>query len=126
MRTAGGMMSRAQRQNPPALVSILTLTPGPRTQDPAVSVCIGCGCTDDHACVTAPTLDDVATGFDACFWIKVDRELGLGVCSECVDKIEEFEQRQQRLHRVVAEVNMEQGNRVPVNHGIADASVQKA
>ncbi len=55
------------------------------------AVCIGCGCSDSHACVTALTLDN--TELSACFWIKVDYELGIGVYSECPEKVEEFEDR---------------------------------
>ena len=60
-------------------------------------------------------MDACATDLSACFWVKVDRVLGIGVCSECVDKIGEFEKR----------VYMERGDHVAVNHGIADASVRK-
>lgn len=40
-----------------------------------VSVCIGCGCDDLHACE-----DDFG---DPCFWLELDRDAGVGVCSEC-------------------------------------------
>lgn len=40
-----------------------------------VAVCIGCGCTDDNACV-----DECR---DVCSWRKVDRVKGIGVCSFC-------------------------------------------
>jgi hypothetical protein len=36
-----------------------------------VATCIGCGCTDDHACP------------GGCAWLRVDYEEGLGVCSQC-------------------------------------------
>lgn len=36
-----------------------------------VSTCLGCGCDDLHACP------------GGCSWLRVDRESGLGVCSEC-------------------------------------------
>ena len=68
-----------------------------------IATCIGCGCTDDKACVTAPTLDFVAPDLQTCFWVKVDRQLRIGVCSECVDEIGQFEERQRRLRRLVAE-----------------------
>jgi len=38
---------------------------------PSLSVCIGCGCDDFHACS------------ERCWWAHVDVEAGLGVCSEC-------------------------------------------
>lgn len=37
----------------------------------AVARCIGCGCDDNHACV------------DGCYWVRVDRSIGFGVCSQC-------------------------------------------
>ncbi|MBK5145573.1 hypothetical protein I2494_17990 [Budviciaceae bacterium BWR-B9] len=40
-----------------------------------VAVCIGCGCTDNNACV-----DEYR---DVCSWRKVDRVKGVGVCSFC-------------------------------------------
>jgi len=49
------------------------------------AVCIGCGCTDSRACAH-PVIGP-------CFWVKVDYKLGIGVCSECVEKVEEFEER---------------------------------
>lgn len=39
------------------------------------AVCIGCGCDTMHACVDQDG--------NACYWLKVDYEIGLGVCSEC-------------------------------------------
>ncbi len=36
-----------------------------------VATCIGCGCTDLHACA------------GGCTWIQVDYGMGLGVCSKC-------------------------------------------
>lgn len=38
-------------------------------------ICIGCGCTDDRACV------------GGCWWLRVDRALQVGVCSECADLV---------------------------------------
>lgn len=42
------------------------------------SVCIGCGCTDMHACE------------DGCHWLAVDREEGIGVCSSCAECLKEW------------------------------------
>ncbi len=47
------------------------------------ATCIGCGCSDGHACIHSVT--------GPCWWIKVDREHGIGVCSECEEKVELFE-----------------------------------
>ena len=37
----------------------------------AVSHCVGCGCNDFRACI------------DGCWWLEVDTERGIGVCSQC-------------------------------------------
>lgn len=92
-------MARARRQNPPfynlpsfnCAGDVVFRHHQPEAEP--IATCIGCGCTDDHACVTAPTLDALATELQACFWVKVDRGLKIGVCSECVEKVEEFENR---------------------------------
>lgn len=62
---------------------------------PAVT-CIGCGCDDNHACVT----DGVG-----CSWLAVDRDTGRGVCSSCPESLAEFEgeQRVRALHETIAE-----------------------
>jgi hypothetical protein len=39
-----------------------------------VAKCIGCGCDDLHACRPG-----------GCCWLRVDRELKVGVCSNCED-----------------------------------------
>jgi hypothetical protein len=65
-----------------------------RTPDSqGVAVCIGCKCTDDHACI------DHVFG-TPCFWIKVDYKAGIGVCSECDHKIEEYEDRMNKLNGI--------------------------
>jgi hypothetical protein len=75
-------MDRAKRQNP-ATVAML-----PSIQ---VAKCIGCNCTDIAACDTI---------IGPCFWIKVDYKAGIGVCSECEHKIEEYKTRINRLNGV--------------------------
>lgn len=37
----------------------------------AIAECLGCGCTDTHACAAG------------CWWTEVDRGQRVGVCSEC-------------------------------------------
>lgn len=44
--------------------------------EPKEAVCIGCGCSDNNACFE---------NFQACYWLKVDREKQQGVCSNCHD-----------------------------------------
>lgn len=55
--------------------------------------CIGCGCTDSHAC----TKDGLP-----CHWLAIDREMGLGVCSNCSGSIEDLELRQKALAELAA------------------------
>lgn len=39
------------------------------------ATCVGCGCTDNNGCVNEYR--------ETCYWLKVNRETGLGVCSCC-------------------------------------------
>lgn len=50
----------------------------PRLHD---ATCIGCGCTDSHACE------------GSCYWIEVDRILGVGVCSNCLPHLRMYHAR---------------------------------
>jgi hypothetical protein len=43
-------------------------------QAPQPIECIGCGCTDDHACL------------GGCAWVAVDAEECIGLCSNCAVK----------------------------------------
>ncbi|MGZ8219816.1 hypothetical protein [Methylomagnum sp.] len=43
-----------------------------------VSVCVGCGCDDLHACF------DESTHLP-CHWVRLDEAAGKGVCSCCLD-----------------------------------------
>lgn len=56
------------------------------------SFCVGCGCSDGHACVHPVT--------GPCWWIKVDYDLGIGVCSECPERIDLFEAWQNHGHKI--------------------------
>ena len=44
-----------------------------------ISKCIGCGCDDLHACITPSG--------EGCYWLRLDRAISLGVCSECADHV---------------------------------------
>jgi hypothetical protein len=48
------------------------------------SMCIGCGCTDSHACY-----DEVKEA--PCHWTRVDRVLGRGVCSACPEVVKDWD-----------------------------------
>ncbi|CAI1913281.1 Uncharacterised protein [Serratia entomophila] len=41
-----------------------------------VAICRGCGCDDNHACINIQTKRP-------CHWLTVNRNTGVGVCSEC-------------------------------------------
>lgn len=45
----------------------------PVSAEPAT--CVGCGCTDSNACVNEYR--------ETCYWLKVNRITGMGVCSCC-------------------------------------------
>ncbi|MHB8815453.1 MAG: hypothetical protein ACYDAE_19585 [Steroidobacteraceae bacterium] len=51
-------------------------------QDELVT-CIGCGCDDFDACE--------AVNGGACHWLRVDDTLLVGVCSECPEHVERFD-----------------------------------
>jgi hypothetical protein len=44
-----------------------------------LATCIGCGCNDLHACPSG------------CSWLRLDREAGVGVCSECEGMVEKWD-----------------------------------
>lgn len=44
-----------------------------------LAVCLGCGCDDQHAC---PSI---------CYWLRVDYDAGVGVCSECGELAERWD-----------------------------------
>ncbi len=44
-----------------------------------IAECVGCGCTDDCACE------------DGCRWLRVDYEVGLGVCSMCPEMVDTWD-----------------------------------
>lgn len=88
-RLQPALMSRARRQNPSVPVRFLT------THLPnSVATCIGCNCTDLHACDTL---------LGPCHWIKVDYKLGIGVCCECDHKLEEYKKRIEQFYRQEAQ-----------------------
>lgn len=49
-----------------------------RSEQTESSTCIGCGCTDVRACQGAS---------GPCHWLRVDRRIGRGVCSECAEHV---------------------------------------
>jgi len=48
--------------------------------------CIGCGCDDDHACE------------GGCWWLRVDHDEGVGVCSACPAHIEAWDRGDRTSH----------------------------
>lgn len=53
-----------------------------------LSICIGCGCDDEHACTGCGMLED-----ESCSWLEVDRKRGVGVCSNCPDELALWKKR---------------------------------
>lgn len=41
--------------------------------------CIECGCDDWNACA------------GGCYWLRVDYDAGLGVCSECAHRVDDWD-----------------------------------
>lgn len=48
-----------------------------------VAVCMGCNCNDLNACETPSGAP--------CYWLRIDEELLIGVCSECPDFVAQFD-----------------------------------
>ena len=61
----------------------------------ALASCIGCGCTDQHACVS----DD-----GPCSWIVVDYDVGRGVCSCCQSNLARWNAGDRSVLMLVAKV----------------------
>jgi hypothetical protein len=56
-----------------------------------VSVCIGCGCDDNHACD------------QGCWWIRLDRPASVGLCNRCeVDHVDAWDRGDRTLRAVPA------------------------
>lgn len=65
----------------------------------AIAYCIGCGCDDFNACY-----DEMRDC--GCHWIRVDRETGEGVCSECQEHAEAWD-RGDRTRRAMTQDEIE-------------------
>lgn len=64
--------------------------------------CIGCGCDDFHACE------------DGCYWLRVDYEEGLGVCSACAEFEAQWDAGDHTPHaQPVRELEDPQRSRIP-------------
>ncbi|GAB1832080.1 hypothetical protein MyNCGM70_49680 [Achromobacter xylosoxidans] len=50
----------------------------------SIAQCVGCGCTDRQACCGTK-------GADPCYWLRVDRTLGKGVCSGCAEYVQAWD-----------------------------------
>ena len=50
------------------------------------AMCIECGCDDLHACESG-----------CCWWLRLDREAGLGVCSECAHRVDGWDRGDRSL-----------------------------
>jgi hypothetical protein len=50
-----------------------------------LATCISCGCDDLHACGAG------------CYWVRVDRGAGIGVCSECQRHVTRYDAGNRKL-----------------------------
>ncbi|WP_238890961.1 hypothetical protein [Achromobacter insuavis] len=50
----------------------------------SIAQCVGCGCTDNEACCDTK-------GTDLCYWLRVDRTLGKGVCNWCEEYVQDWD-----------------------------------
>lgn len=51
------------------------------------NLCIGCGCDEDHACIsTQAAIAELELG-PTCCWLRFDAKARAGVCSECEDVV---------------------------------------
>lgn len=66
------------------------------------ATCIGCGCTDSHAC-----WDDNAGA--PCHWLRVDYSSRVGVCSACPDIVADWD-KGDRTFRVPVEPEEHSGS----------------
>jgi|GEM_PF-3184418 len=66
-------------------MSFNVIRQGAEPELPAGASCIGCNCHDFDACI--------GDNGQPCSWLAVDREQGAGVCSECPDYLEQFNQQ---------------------------------
>lgn len=48
-----------------------------------IATCVGCSCDDNHACR------------GGCAWLRVDREHGIGICSNCPELVAEWDAEEQ-------------------------------
>lgn len=61
----------------------------------SIATCIGCGCTDQHACVGAN---------GPCSWLVVDYAAGVGVCSCCESHMGRWEAGDRSVVMMVAKI----------------------
>lgn len=57
-----------------------------------VAMCIECGCDDFHSCA------------EGCTWLRVDRNVGLGVCSSCAHRTQDWDRGDRTLGEEAAMV----------------------
>lgn len=59
----------------------------PTAPEVKLAHCIGCGCDDLHACA------------DRCWWLRVDYDAGIGVCSNCAEHAARWDQGDRPQYR---------------------------
>lgn len=83
LRAGANPESAMSADLPPEMLEVLLAASQPGTQMPVLCRCIACGCDDLHAC-------EGLFG-DPCHWLRVDRDAGLGVCSECPEAVDAWD-----------------------------------
>ena len=58
-----------------------------------LATCIGCGCDDLHACKSTKLQRY------GCYWFRVDRNAGIGVCSECGELVEKWDSGDRKMYK---------------------------
>lgn len=66
-----------------------------------ISICIGCGCDDNHACD------------EGCYWLRVDLRENKGVCSACEAHVEAWDRGDRTPHaQPIAEIEAEMAGEI--------------
>lgn len=67
----------------------------------SIATCIGCDCTDQCACVGAN---------GPCYWLVVDYDAGVGVCSCCQSHMGRWESGDRSIVMMVAKITKSEGD----------------
>lgn len=68
-----------------------------------MSRCIGCGCTNENACIVIEWFS-LKTVARACHWLREDADAGAGVCSECAEYVSDWDRGQAAKKKLIAAI----------------------